>query len=58
MSDLPSHVRDRVETKAAKTADRERNAQEVWAEVEAEQRVREEKTERLKALRLVQETKT
>jgi hypothetical protein len=57
MSDLPSHLRDRAETKAARAADRERNAQEVWAQVEAEQRAREEKTERLKALRLAQETK-
>lgn len=58
MPDLPSHLRDRAETKAARTADREWNAQEVWAEVEAEQKAREEKTERLKALRLAQETKT
>lgn len=56
MSDLPSHVRDRAETKATRTADLERNAQEVWAQVEAEQRAREEKTKRLRALRLAQET--
>jgi len=58
MPDLPSHVRDRVETKSAKAADRERNVQEVWVEVEAQRRAREEKTERLKALRLAQETKS
>ena len=57
MTDLPSHLRDRAETKAAKTADRERNAKEVWTLVEAEQRVREEKTGRLKALRLARGTK-
>jgi hypothetical protein len=57
MTDLPSHLRDRAETKTAKAADRERNAKEVWTQVEAEQRAREEKTKRLKALRLAQETK-
>lgn len=57
MSDLPSHLRDRAETKAARDAERKLNAQEARADAEAELRARDEKTERLKAFRLTQEAK-
>ncbi|GEP08002.1 hypothetical protein [Methylobacterium oxalidis] len=55
MPDRPSHVVDRAETRAARTADRQRVAQEVWAEIEEQQRARDDKTERLRAMRLAQE---
>ena len=55
MSDRPSHVVNRAETKAAKAADRQRMAKEVWSEVEREKHDRDAKTERLKAMRLAQE---
>ena len=58
MSDKPSHVVNRAETKAAKVADRQRVAEEVWSEVEREQRKQDVKTERLKALRLSREAET
>lgn len=48
----PSHVLDRIETKAAKGAERERVAQEAWADVSDVSRALDEKTERLKAARL------
>ena len=54
MSNLPSHVQNRAETRAAKIADRERVAQEVWTEVE-QQRARDERTEQLRAMRLERE---
>ncbi|MDR7039872.1 hypothetical protein J2X36_004650 [Methylobacterium sp. BE186] len=58
MSDLPSHIVDRVETRAAKVADRQRVAQEARAEHEQQQRARDEKTERLKAMRLARDAQT
>ncbi|MDB5645837.1 hypothetical protein [Methylobacterium sp.] len=54
MSDQPSHVVDRLETKAAKGAERERIAHAAWAELHDASRVQDEKTVRLKALRLAQ----
>ena len=58
MPDLPSHVRDRVETKAAKIAERERGAQEAWVRLKSEERAREERTEGLKALRVAKERRS
>ena len=55
MPNFPSHVQDRAETRAAKLADRERDAQEVWTEVERQQRARDERTEQLRAMRLERE---
>lgn len=51
----PSHVVDRIETKAAKDAERERIAQAAWSELNEALRARDEKTERLKALRLAKQ---
>ncbi|MDR7038448.1 hypothetical protein J2X36_003212 [Methylobacterium sp. BE186] len=58
MSDLPSHIVDRAETRAAKIADRKRVAQGARAEHEQQQRARDEKTERLKAMRLAREAQS
>ena len=58
MSDKPSHVVNRAETKAAKVADRQRVAAEVWSELEREQHKQDAKTERLKAPRRAREAET
>ena len=50
----PAH-HDRAETKRAKTADRLAAAEEVWAEVDAGLKARDEKTERLRAARLARD---
>jgi hypothetical protein len=55
MSEKPSHVVDRIETKAAKSAERERVAHSAWADVHDASKARDEKTERLKAQRLAQQ---
>ena len=55
MSDLPNYVRGRVETRVAKRAEWERGAREAWADFEAQQRALEEKTERLKTMRLARQ---
>lgn len=52
MPDNPSHVQDRRETKAAKAAEKQEDATAVWASVEAERRAVEDKTARLRAMRL------
>lgn len=54
MSENPSHIQDRRETKAAKVAERREEAEAVWAEVEAERRAMDERTAKLRALRLAQ----
>ncbi|EIZ84863.1 MAG: hypothetical protein CL858_28155 [Cupriavidus sp.] len=56
MSESPSHVQGYRETKAAKAADRYDQANEVWAEVEAERRAVNERTAKLRAMRLARES--
>lgn len=48
----PSHIVDRNETKAAKSAERERVAHAAWTDVHNASKAQDEKTERLKAARL------
>lgn len=55
MSENPSHVQGYRETRAAKAAERYDRANEVWAEVEAERRAVDERTARLRAMRLALE---
>jgi len=55
MSENPSHVQGYRETKAARAAERQDQANAVWAEVEAERRDVEERTAKLRALRLARE---
>lgn len=52
MSENPSHVQGYRESKAAKAAERHDQANEVWAEVEAERRAVDERTAKLLAMRL------
>ncbi|KQP82911.1 MULTISPECIES: hypothetical protein [unclassified Methylobacterium] len=51
----PSHVVDRIETKAAKLAERDRVAEAAWSELRESLQARDEKTERLKAQRLAKQ---
>ncbi|GJE54810.1 MULTISPECIES: hypothetical protein [Methylobacterium] len=51
----PRRHLDRFDTKLAKRADRQKSADEVWAEVGDEQKRRDETTVRLKAARLARE---
>ncbi|MBA9063873.1 hypothetical protein GGQ91_003274 [Methylobacterium fujisawaense] len=55
MSENSSHVQGFRETKAAKAAERYDRANEVWAEVEADRRAIDERTARLRAMRLARE---
>jgi hypothetical protein len=55
MSENPSHVQGYRETKAAKAAEKLDQANEVWAEVEAERRAVDQRTARLRAMRLARE---
>ncbi|MBN4094777.1 MULTISPECIES: hypothetical protein [Methylobacterium] len=55
MSENPSHVQGYRETKAAKAAERHNQANEVWAEVEAERQAFDERTAKLRAMRLAAE---
>lgn len=55
MSENPSHVQGYRETKAARAAERQDQANEVWAEVDRERRAVDERTERLRAMRLARE---
>ncbi|MCJ2125552.1 hypothetical protein [Methylobacterium sp. J-077] len=55
MSENPSHVQGYRETKAAKVAQRHDQANAVWAEVEAERRDVEERTAKLRAMRLARD---
>ncbi|POR40516.1 hypothetical protein [Methylobacterium sp. V23] len=52
MAEKQGHSADRSETKATKGAERERAAQEAWAEIHDASRAHDERTERLKAARL------
>jgi hypothetical protein len=58
MSENPSHVQGYRETKAAKAAKRLDQANEVWAEVEAERRAVDERAAKLRAIRLAREQST
>jgi hypothetical protein len=58
MSENPSHVQGYRETKAAKATERYDQANEVWAEVEAERRAVDERTAKLRAMRLAREKAT
>jgi hypothetical protein len=55
MSENPSHVQGYRETNAAEAAERYNQANEVWAEVEAERRSVDERTAKLRAMRLARE---
>lgn len=55
MDNRDSGAVDRAETRAAKEAQRQQDAAIVWAEVEAERKAVDERTERLRAARLAQE---
>jgi hypothetical protein len=55
MSALPSHVIGRRETTLAKEAARQENAERVWSEVDAERRAVEDRTAKLRAMRLARE---
>jgi hypothetical protein len=52
MSALPSHIQGHRETMAAREAARQENARRVWAQVEADRRAVDERTEKLRAMRL------
>lgn len=56
MSENPSHVQGYRETKTAKAAERYDQANEVWAEVEADRRAVDERTAKLRAMRLARES--
>ncbi|MBP1179948.1 hypothetical protein JOE48_001912 [Methylobacterium sp. PvR107] len=55
MSALPSHVVGHRETMRAKKAAQQENADRVWTQVEAERRALDERTAKLRALRLARE---
>jgi hypothetical protein len=55
MPELPSHVVGHRETMRAREAARQENADRVWAEVEAGRRAVEERTAKLRAVRLERE---
>ncbi|GEO98335.1 hypothetical protein [Methylobacterium haplocladii] len=52
MSRDQSHNIDRAETKAAKAAEQQAKAAVIWGEIEADRRAVDDRTERLRALRL------
>ncbi|RYY17706.1 MAG: hypothetical protein EON55_01495 [Alphaproteobacteria bacterium] len=54
MSNEPSHVVGRAETKAVKAAEKADAAGAAWADVNAQVQAREDKTARLRAARLAQ----
>ncbi|SFM23958.1 hypothetical protein [Methylobacterium pseudosasicola] len=56
MSENPSHVEGYRETKAARAAERHDQASAVWDEVEAERREIEERTAKLRAIKLARES--
>jgi hypothetical protein len=55
MSRDQSHDIDRAETKAAKAAEQQARAAAVWNEIEAGRRALDERTARLRALRLARD---
>ncbi|GEP09679.1 hypothetical protein [Methylobacterium gnaphalii] len=56
MSRDQSHVIDRAETKAAKAAEQQARASAIWEEIEADRRALDDRTERLRALRLARQS--
>ncbi len=56
MSALPSHIQGHRETMQAREAARQENAERVWAQVEAERCAVDERTAKLRAMRLTQES--
>jgi hypothetical protein len=55
MSALPSHIQGHRETMAAREAARQENADRVWAQVEADRRAINERTAKLRVMRLARE---
>lgn len=55
MTGLPSHVVGHRETIQARETARQENAERVWAEVEADRRAVDERTAKLRAMRLARE---
>ncbi|GJE48691.1 hypothetical protein GOFOIKOB_1723 [Methylobacterium tardum] len=55
MSELPGHVVGHRETMRARKEARQKNAGRVWPQVEVEQRAVDERTAKLRAMRLARE---
>lgn len=55
MSGLPSHIQGHRETIQEREAARQENADRVWAEVKADRRAVDERTAKLRAMRLAQQ---
>ncbi|MFB0492627.1 hypothetical protein ABIE45_005213 [Methylobacterium sp. OAE515] len=55
MSELPSHVVGHRETMRARKEAQQKNADRVWTQVEAERRAVDERTAKLRAMRLARE---
>lgn len=56
MSVLPSHIQGHRETMQARKAAQKESADRVWTQVEAECRAVDERTAKLKAMRLARES--
>lgn len=56
MSALPSHVQGHRETVQARKAAQQESAERAWIQVEAERRAVEERTAKLRAMRLARES--
>lgn len=56
MSELPSHVLGHRETMQARKAAQQASAERVWTQVEADRRAIDERTARLRAMRLARES--
>ncbi len=56
MSILPSHVQGHRETMRARKEAQQENADRVWRQVEAERRSVDERTAKLRAMRLARES--
>ena len=55
MSENPSHVQGYRETKAARAAEMHDRANQVWAEVQRERQAVDERTTKLRAMRLARD---
>ena len=55
MSVLPSHIQGYRETMAARKEAQQENADRVWTQLEAERRAVDERTAKLRAMRLARE---
>lgn len=56
MSVLPSHIQGHRETMQARKAAQQESAERVWTQVEAERRAIDERTAKLRAMRLARES--